>query len=294
MTQRNFKGHRSLDLDLGRITALTGPTGTGKSTSLQALLALRAALEGGSAAGSGGACGYGGFRDMATDGGATRGMRIGITGQKITSMDGAPGTASSFSYSAEFGGLERPSRVDAAVEMRGGFAASGPCEMKVEYAYDAGSGSAAIGDAWMPDGRCRQVHVDGGFAPRIRAPLEGHPVAGALAGAFASGEYFRSLLAGVCHVPFSRAAASCALPLKRDEDLPPADSAKGASPLLSRIGADPLLRDKVPSLLAEIGLGRIAARSMLVEGDGQGRWRRTSWAADRRAPPCARGPGRVR
>ena len=56
MTLRNFKGHRSLDLDLGGITALNGPTGSGKSTSLQALLVLKAALEEGSVAGGGGAC----------------------------------------------------------------------------------------------------------------------------------------------------------------------------------------------------------------------------------------------
>ena len=53
-----------------------------------------------------------------TDGDATRDIRIGIAGQKTTGGGGAPDMASSFSYSAEFGGLGRPSKVDAAVEMR--------------------------------------------------------------------------------------------------------------------------------------------------------------------------------
>ena len=269
MTLRNFKGHRSLDLALGRITALIGPTGSGKSTSLQALLVLKSALEEGSVARSGDAYDYGGFRDIVTDGDTTRDIHIGITGQKITSMGGAPDVASSFSYSAEFGSLGRPSKVDAAVEMGGDPAASAPCEMRVDHAYDKGRGSATITGAWMPDGHGKQVDVDGDFAPRIRASLDDHPAAGALASAFTNGEYFRALLAGVCHVPFSRVVTSYALPLKYDADLLSADRAKGASSLLSWLSADPSLQDKVSSLLAEIGLRRIAARNIPVARDEQ-------------------------
>jgi len=38
---KDFKGHKNLDLELGRITILIGPNGTGKSSILQALMALR-------------------------------------------------------------------------------------------------------------------------------------------------------------------------------------------------------------------------------------------------------------
>ena len=88
-------GHGSLDLDLGRITALIGPTGSGKSTVLRALLVLRAALAGGR--GAGGAAAYdGGLRDMAAGGGGARRMRIGASGQKVTGMDGSPDVATDF------------------------------------------------------------------------------------------------------------------------------------------------------------------------------------------------------
>ena len=131
-TLRNFGGARSLDLDLGRITALIGPTGSGKSTVLRALLVLRAALAGES--GAGGAAAYdGGLRDMAAGGGEARRIRIGVSGQKVTGMDGSPDVASRFSYGAEFGGSVRPDKVDATVEMWRGQDAAGPCEARLVH-----------------------------------------------------------------------------------------------------------------------------------------------------------------
>lgn len=41
---RDFKGHKELDMELGRITILIGPNGTGKSSILQALIALRQSI----------------------------------------------------------------------------------------------------------------------------------------------------------------------------------------------------------------------------------------------------------
>lgn len=88
-TLRNFGGHGSLDLDLGRITALIGPTGSGKSTVLRDLLVLRAALAGESGAGGAAAYDGDGLSDMAAGGGGARRMRIGVSGQKVTGMDGS-------------------------------------------------------------------------------------------------------------------------------------------------------------------------------------------------------------
>ena len=131
-------GHGSLDLDLGRITALIGPTGSGKSTVLRALLVLRAALAGES--GAGGAAAYdGGLRDMAAGGGEARRIRIGVSGQKVTGMDGSPDVASRFSYGAEFGGSGRPDKVDAAVEMWRGRDAAGPCEARLRTSTTGGA-----------------------------------------------------------------------------------------------------------------------------------------------------------
>lgn len=262
MSLRNFKGHGKLDLDLGRITALIGPTGSGKSTALQALFVLKAALEKGHAAGGDGSCDCGDFGGMATDGDASRNIRIGVEGQRVTGMDGAPDVASSFSYGAEFGGSGRPGKVDAAVGMRRGAAASGPFEMRVEYAYDGRRGSATVTGPWVPAGRAEQAEVDGGFAPRIHLPPGNQPAAGALADSLASGEYFGTLLAGAYHVPFSRAVDLYAPPLERNSDLPPAGRVGDTSSLLDWIVNNALLRNKVYSLLEDIGLGRVAARTL--------------------------------
>ena len=41
LSLRGFKGHKSLDLGMGKMTVLIGPTGSGKSTVLQALDLLK-------------------------------------------------------------------------------------------------------------------------------------------------------------------------------------------------------------------------------------------------------------
>ena len=256
MSLRNFRGHGTLDLDLGRITVLIGPTGSGKTTALQALFVIKAALEKGHAAGGGTPLDSGDFGGMATDGDSPRNMRMGVEGQRVIGMDGAPGVASSFSYGAEFGGSGWPSRVDATVEMWRGAAASGPCETRVAYAYDGQRGSATVTGPWVPAGYAEQAQEDGGFAPRIRLPPGNRPAAGALADSLASGEYFGTLLAGAYYVPFSRAVDLHASPLERGLGLPPAGGAGGASSPLGWIIEDAPLRNQVSSLLEDIGLGR--------------------------------------
>lgn len=266
MSLRNFRGHQKLDLDLGRITALIGPTGLGKSTALQALFVLKAALEKGRAARDSSLPDSGDFGGMDADGDASRDMRIEVAGQRIAGMGDAPDVASSFSYGAEFGGSGRPSRVDAAIEMWRGAAASGPCETRVEYAYDGKRGSATVTGPWMAAGRAEQADVDGGFAPRIRLPPGDRPAAGAYAGALARGEYFGTLLTGAYHVPFSRAVDLYAPSLGCDANLPPAGRAGGISSPLGWIVNNASLRDKVSSLLEDVGLGRVAERTLPPAG----------------------------
>ena len=296
MTLHNFKGHKKLDLELGRITALIGPTGSGKSTVLQALLILKATLEKGGGATGGDAYDYGKFSDIVTGGDAGRRIRIGVKGKKITSKDGGSNIASAFTYSAKFGADGRAGRVDATVNMRRGSDTSGPYEITLEHAYGSKRDSDTITIAGTQAGHGRQAgtqaghgrqagtdggfaprmdphrrgsvryenrkHVDGGFAPRMDLRPGDYPVAGAFAGAFENGEYFRTLLDGVWHVPFSRVVTSYALPLRYDTDLLSADRAKGASSLLSHLSTDPPLLDKVSSLLAGIGLRQIVTRNI--------------------------------
>ena len=267
MTLRNFKGHRELDLDLGRITALIGPTGSGKSTALQALLVLRAALEEEKVPQSGGAFDYGGYRDIVTDGDVARAIRIGVAGQKVTSMAGATDITSSFSYNVEFGRSGWPDRLDTTVEMRRGTATSGPYDMKLEHVYGNGHNMTTITGAWMATGDSKRVHADGNFVPRVRDYPDDHQMASAFAGAFTDGEYFSTLLAEMYPIPFSRVVTSYALPIKYDMDMLSADRTKGASSLLSWISANPPLQHKVSSLLEDIGLKRIVARNIPVTGE---------------------------
>lgn len=266
MSLRNFRGHGKLDLDLGRITALIGPTGSGKSTALQALFVLKAALAKGRAVGGGGSCDSGDLGGMATDGDTSRDMRIEVAGQRVVGMGGAPDVASSFSYGVEFGGQGRPRKIDAAVEMWRGTDASGPSETRVEYAHDGQRGSATVTGPSMPAGGAEQAQEDGGLAPRIRLPPGNHPTAGALADSLGSGEYFGTLLTGAYYAPFSRAVDLYAPPFGCSSGLPPAGRAGGASSPLGWIIEDAPLRNKVSSLLEDIGLGRVAARALPPAG----------------------------
>lgn len=267
MTLRNFKGHKELDLDLGKITVLIGPTGSGKSTALQALLMLKAALEEEKIPKRNGSFDYGEYRDIVTNGDMAQAIRIGIDGQKITSKDGAPAIASSFSYSVEFGGSGWLNKIDTTVEMRRSTTTSDPYEMKLVHAYGEGHNMTTISGAWMADGSTKRVYADNGFVPRVREYPTDHQMADIFAGAFTDGEYFSTLLDEVHSIPFSRVVTSYALPIKYDMDMLSADRTKGASSLLSWISADPTLQHKVSSLLEDIGLKRIVARNIPVMGE---------------------------
>jgi len=90
LSLENFKGHKELDVDLGRITILIGPNGTGKSSILQALMVIRQSIGQGSLVTSGPLVNLGEFNDVknmeSTEGDLGIGLEIGIKKYPIVGL----------------------------------------------------------------------------------------------------------------------------------------------------------------------------------------------------------------
>ena len=84
---------------------------------------------------------------------------------------------------------------------------------------------------------------------------------------FGSGEYFRSLLDGLWHVPFSRVVTSDRLPLEYGASIMSPDRTQAAASLLSHISTDNLILEKISSMVKEVGLKKIAMRTIPVQRD---------------------------
>ena len=118
---RNFKGHADLALGMGRITVLMGPTGSGKSTVLQALNLLHSVLgSGGGALQNGDIGGHGRFADMATGGDEGRQVAIGVDGNKKVGVGGGESVRTEFSCSLALDGPSLSPGLDAAVTVQCG------------------------------------------------------------------------------------------------------------------------------------------------------------------------------
>ena len=256
---RNFKGHADLRLDLGKITVLTGPTSSGKSTVLQALNLLNSALQAGDfGILRGRSQEYGSFADIATrrDEGAEVG--IGVDGVRTVRTEECGDMAADFSYDVSFGSSLDPSTVRATVAMRSGHASPEGDGMRLEHSYGTGADADTVSGPGAAGSPITSSRVDSSVAPRIGvAPAEG-PMASAFKRMFVNGEFFRSLLEGLWTVPFSRAMTSCALPpVHRESALPPSQT-WGEASLISHIDADLAVREKLSGMMRELGLGRTA------------------------------------
>ena len=267
---RNFKGHADLRLDLGKITVLTGPTSSGKSTVLQALNLLNSALQAGDfGILRGRSQEYGSFADIATrrDEGAEVG--IGVDGVRTVRTEECGDMAADFSYDVSFGSSLDPSTVRATVAMRSGHASPEGDGMRLEHSYGTGADADTVsgpGAAGIPITSSR---VDSSVAPRIGvAPAEG-PMASAFKRMFVNGEFFRSLLEGLWTVPFSRVVTSYTLPQVYSESTLSPDRARGAASLISNISTDPDMQEKISLMMREVGLKRIATRNVPpTKGEG--------------------------
>ena len=262
----NFKGHESLDLDMGRIMALIGPTGSGKSTALQALNLLKSTLEDGNATMMNGSSeGYGRFADVVTGGNKDLEVSIGVEGSKTVRTEGVT-VDTMFSYRATFGGgLSAPS-LDATVDMEFGTGAQeAGVSARLAHSYGEDVEETAVSGALAPDGSPVQANGEGGLTPRIQANLAECLEARAFKEMFQSGAYFASLLYCLWYVPFSRVVTSYELPLEYDESILSADRARAAASLISNISTDVAIQEKISDMIGEIVSRKIATRNIPVK-----------------------------
>ena len=260
---RNFKGHADLALDMGRITVLIGPTGSGKSTVLQALNLLNSALgSDGRALLNGNIGGHGQFADIVTGRDEGLEVAIGVDGSKKAEVGARQVVSTEFSCSLALDGSPCPPGLDAVVDMRCGPPPAGAGAMRLEHSHGASrtlvSGAGTPGDGPMP----AQAH--GRLVPRVQADLADNPATRAFRTLFASGEYFRSLLDDLWHVPFSRVVTSDKLPLVFGASIMSQDRTRAAASLFSHISSDNPIREKISRMVEEVGHKRIETRTIPV------------------------------
>jgi len=77
----NFKGIKKAEIELGEITVLIGPNGTGKSSIIQALMVLRQSINSGNLVLSGNLIELGTFRDVLNKDASVKHIGIGISVQ---------------------------------------------------------------------------------------------------------------------------------------------------------------------------------------------------------------------
>ena len=228
---RGFKGHKSLELGMGRITVLIGPTGSGKSTVLQALAMLKSALESGKhTLGSGDKYGYGEFADIATGGDEDGEVIIEVRGRKKIRARKKLAADTEFSYATAFGSLSYSRKLDAGVDIAWGPEVQGGGRTRLNHSYGGGGAAdkAAVSGAGAPDGAPVEARADSGIAPRVEARLQGSPIAEAFNCMFANGGYFKALLDELYLVPFSRVVTVCPVPLDHGTSITSPDRAGAA------------------------------------------------------------------
>ena len=263
MSLRNFKGHADLTLDMGRITVLIGPTGSGKSTVLQALNILNSTLgSNGRVLLDGNIGGHGQFVDIVTGRDEGLGVAIGVDGSKKVEVGGRQVVSTEFSCSLTLDGSPYSPGLDAVVDMRCGSSPSGAGTMRLEHLHGARktlvSGAGTPGDGPVP------AQADGGLVPRVQADLADNPATRAFRTMFASGEYFMSLLDDLWHVPFSRVVTSDKLPLVFGASIMSQDRTRAAASLFSYISSDNPIREKISGMVKEVGHKRIETRTIPV------------------------------
>ena len=268
----NFEGHADLSLDMGKITVLIGPAGSGKSAVLRALGLLKSILGGnGHEAPSGG-----GGRAQVTGGSADRNSGIRVEGRRLVDSGEDVEISTRFSYRMALDGSLSPSGMDAAVDVWCGPPGAGPGTVRLQHSLGQGDDKTLVFGAGEHGDPPVQACVDGLFAPSIRAELAESGAARAFDGMFREGWYFASLLDGLRQVPLSwDAAAGGGATL----DEPPRDITETLACGNGDNGGGEQSWEKVSGMFKEMGLGQAAARIAPAEWGGSGNG--SAWPAAR-------------
>lgn len=261
----NFKGHADLQLDMGKITVLIGPTSSGKSTILQALNLLKSALKTNDlSALDGHSQEYGHFADIVTHRNEDGEVGIDVRGRRTVYTKAGGDIVADFSYGASFGRSLRPTRVRATVDMRRSLSRPEDDGILLEHSYGTGEGASVVSGPGVAGSHQTSVRADDNLAPHIFISLEERPATLAFNEMFRQGKFFRSLLDGMWHVPFSRVVTSYTLPLRFNGNTLSPNRAQGAASLLSQISTSPSIQKKISALMQEIGLKQVMTRNVPV------------------------------
>ena len=261
---RNFKGHADLTLDMGRITVLIGPTGSGKSTVLQALNLLRSALgSGGPYLQGGDAYGHGQFADIVTGRDERQQVSIMVDGRKRVGVGGKHAVDTKFSCRLTLGRPPHSPKLDATVDAKCGPHPGKAVTMRAEYSGNAGE--AVVSDTGASDGGAVAAQADGKLAPHIQAKLAECPAADAFNAMLRGGEYFRALLEDLWHVPFSRVSTHGELQLECNECMMSKNHPQAAASPLRGVSDNNFAQKKISSMIKEVVLKQVAIRAVPVK-----------------------------
>lgn len=260
---QSFKGHKSLELDMAKITVLIGPTSSGKSTVLQALNLLKSALEteGRILSGNAGRD-HDQFTDIAAGGDEDAEVGIGVSGHKTVQTGGGHTACTEFKYNTAFDSSLYPGMLDATVDVKSDPDPQGVGGLHLSVSSGVYEGSATVSGAATPDGMPVQAKTDRGLLPHMRVSPSDHHVTEAFNDLFSNGVYFRSLLDELYHIPFSRVVTAREHPIKHGEDPLSPDRAAASASMVSHISSDNALRERISDMLDAIGLRRIEVRTL--------------------------------
>ncbi len=251
----NFKSHVDSEINPEKITVLIGPTNSGKSSILQALLMLKTTCqrEEDHFVTKHETYDYGTFEDISSEGKLDKNIEIEIEGEKEVEyyihLDSPLDTK--FQYIVKFN-QNGKNKVKLRVEVgRYGADITIPRETKHEfYAWDKENKEKlkTSGDELV------------GFNPRFHVMLEDAHAQSIFNELFSNGYYTKKLLNGFYYIPFSRVVTSYSLPIEHSGEILSTSPEKSLSILLSRISSDPKLRKKISRYISRIGNKSIESR----------------------------------